>query len=142
VHGLVAGVPPPLDFAREKAVQRAVRDCIRASLTKVAHDCSDGGLGVALAEMCFANDLGCKVSLKSALRADALLFGEDASRIVISYSPSAFARVSELCKKAGAELLEIGEVSGTALIVDGLLEAPVAALKDAWSTAIPKLVGA
>jgi phosphoribosylformylglycinamidine synthase subunit PurL len=142
VHGLVAGVPPPLDFAREKAVQRAVRDCIRASLAKVAHDCSDGGLGVALAEMCFANDLGCKVSLKSALRADALLFGEDASRIVISYSPSAFARVSELCKKAGAELLEIGEVSGTALIVDGLLDVPVAALKDAWSTAIPKLVGA
>jgi len=141
VHGLVAGTPPPLDFPREKAVQRAIRDCIRAGAVKVAHDCADGGLGVALAEMCFANNLGCEVSLKSALRADALLFGEDASRIVISFASGDAARIGELCKKAGAQLLEIGQVSGTALAVEGLLDAPVAALKEAWSTAIPKLVG-
>src|SRR5207237_1219795 len=60
VHGKVAGVPPPLDFARERAVQKAVRDCVRAGLLKAAHDCSDGGLAVAVAEMCFGRDLGCR----------------------------------------------------------------------------------
>src|SRR5437868_1755915 len=85
VHGKIAGMPPPLDLAREKAVQRAVRECVRAGAVRAAHDCSDGGLAVALAEMCFARNLGCKVRLKSALRADALLFGEDASRVLISY---------------------------------------------------------
>jgi phosphoribosylformylglycinamidine synthase subunit PurL len=131
-----------LDFAREKAVQRAVRDCVRAGAVRAAHDCSDGGVGVALAEMCFASGLGCKVSLRSSLRPDGLLFGEDASRIVISYAPAQAGRVVELCKKAGAQLLDIGEVFGSSLAVEGLLDAPVAALKEAWSTAIPKLVGA
>jgi phosphoribosylformylglycinamidine synthase II len=141
VHGLVAGMPPPLDLAREKAVQRAVRDCVRAGLLKAAHDCSDGGLGVTLAEMCFATGLGCKLAMPSKLRPDALLFGEDASRIVVSYAPAQAAAVSGLCKKAGVELLELGEVGGSSLVVEGLLDAPVAALKEAWSTAIPKLVG-
>jgi phosphoribosylformylglycinamidine synthase II len=141
VHGLTAGMPPPLDLAREKAVQRAVRDCVRSGAVNAAHDCSDGGLAVTLAEMCFATGLGCKVKLPSSLRGDALLFGEDASRIVISYPLSSSAHVAGLCKKASVELLELGEVGGSSLVVEGLLDAPVAALKEAWSTAIPKLVG-
>jgi phosphoribosylformylglycinamidine synthase subunit PurL len=142
VHGLIAGMPPPLDLALEKSVQRAVRDCIRAGAVRAAHDCSDGGLAVTLAEMCFAAGLGCKLSkLSSSARSDALLFGEDASRIVISYAPRESARVAAICKKAGAELLELGEVGGSSLVIEGLLDAPVAALKEAWSTAIPKLVG-
>src|SRR5207237_1428210 len=100
VHGRVAGVPPPLDFARERAVQKAVRDCVRAGLLKSAHDCSDGGLAVTLAEMCFGRDLGCRVALKSQLRPDALLFGEDASRIVVSFAPADREAVEAICKAA------------------------------------------
>jgi phosphoribosylformylglycinamidine synthase len=158
VHGKTAGLPPPLDFAREKAVQKAVRDCVRAGAVKAAHDCSDGGLAVALAEMCFANELGCRVSLKSSLRADALLFGEDASRILVSYAEGDRGRVEAICKAAGAPLEEIGQVGGSSLVIEcsalrpapaagaagssgGLLEARVAELREAWSTAIPRLVG-
>ncbi|HZR07331.1 MAG TPA: AIR synthase-related protein, partial [Myxococcales bacterium] len=141
VHGKVLGMPPPLDLAREKAVQKAVRLGVRAGALKAAHDCSDGGLAVALAEMCFAKDLGCRVLLESSLRPDALLFGEDASRVVVSYSASSRSEVEAICRAAGASLQEIGQVGGTALIIEGLLEAKVADLKEPWSTAIPRLVG-
>jgi phosphoribosylformylglycinamidine synthase len=141
VHGKVAGRPPPLDFAREKAVQTAVRKAVRAGALKAAHDCSDGGLAVTLAEMCFVRDLGCRVALKSSLRADALLFGEDASRVVISYAPEARAEVEAICREAGAPLEEIGQVGGPSLVVEGLLEAKVSELKQPWSSAIPRMVG-
>ncbi|HYS11592.1 MAG TPA: phosphoribosylformylglycinamidine synthase subunit PurL [Myxococcales bacterium] len=141
VHGKSAGMPPPLDLAREKAVQKAVRDSVRAGLLKAAHDCSDGGLAVALAEMCFARDLGCRVLLKSALRPDALLFGEDASRIVISYTASNRDRIEAICKAAGAPFADVGQVGGSTLNLEGILEAKVADLKAVWSSAIPRLVG-
>jgi phosphoribosylformylglycinamidine synthase subunit PurL len=141
VHGKVAGRPPPLDFAREKAAQTAVRKAVRAGALKAAHDCSDGGLAVTLAEMCFVRDLGCRVALKSSLRADALLFGEDASRVVISYAPEARAEVEAICREAGAPLEEIGQVGGPSLVVEGLLEAKVSELKQPWSSAIPRMVG-
>src|SRR3989441_536132 len=142
VHGKVAGVPPPLDFARERAVQKAVRDCVRAGLLKAAHDCSDGGLAVAVAEMCFGRDLGCRIALPaSQLRPDALLFGEDASRIVISFAPAERESVEAICKAAGALLEDIGQVGGPALIVEGVLEARIADLRETWRSAIPKLVG-
>jgi phosphoribosylformylglycinamidine synthase len=141
VHGKIAGMPPPLDLAREKSVQRAVRACVRAGAVRAAHDCSDGGLAVALAEMCFARELGCKVRLRSSLRADGLLFGEDASRILVSYAPGHAAEVQKLCAEAGASFEEIGEVGGPSLVVEGVLDAPLVGLKEAWSRAIPRIVG-
>ena len=141
VHGKVAGMPPPLDLAREKAVQKAVRLAVREGLLKAAHDCSDGGLAVALAEMCLGRDLGCRVHLKSQLRPDALLFGEDAARIVVSYAREAAARVEEICRQAGAELLDIGQVGGSSLKVEGLFDARISDLREAWKSAIPQLVG-
>jgi len=141
VHGTVAGMPPPLDFAREKAVQKAVRQAVRAGLLKAAHDASDGGIAVALAKMCFGKDLGCRVVLKSKLRPDALLFGEDASRIVVSYPASNREKLEAICRAAGAPFEDIGQVGGNTLSIEGVLEAKVAELKDAWSSALPKLVG-
>jgi len=141
VHGKAAGMPPPLDLAREKAVQKAARDSVRAGLVRAAHDCSDGGLAVALAEMCFVRDLGCRVLLKAQLRPDALLFGEDASRILISYPPDSRERIEAICKSAGAPFADIGQVGGSTLNLEGFLEAKVADLKASWSGAIPRLVG-
>jgi phosphoribosylformylglycinamidine synthase len=96
---------------------------------------------VALAELCFFKDLGCRVRLRSPLRPDALVFGEDASRIVISYAPGQRAQVEAACKAEGAPLEEIGEVGGSVLRIEGVLEARVSELKEAWSGAIPRLVG-
>ena len=141
VHQKALGMPPPLDYAREKAVQKAVRDCVRAGLLKAAHDCSDGGLAVTLAEMCFRKEIGCRVALRTKLRPDEALFGEDASRIVISYAPAFREKVEALCKAAGAELSEIGQTGGEFLTVEGLLNVRVVELKAAWTDAIPRIVG-
>jgi phosphoribosylformylglycinamidine synthase len=142
VQGKIAGMPPPLDLAREKAVQRAVRDCVRQGAVRAAHDCSEGGLAVALAEMCFVRDLGCRVRFPpSSLRPDALLFGEDASRILVSYAPAQAERVKAICAAAGVPCEEIGEVGGAKLILEGLLDAPLAELREPWARAIPRLLG-
>ena len=142
VHGKIAGMPPPLDFARERASQKAVRDAVRAGVVKTAHDCSDGGIAVALAEMCFGRDLGCKVAFTARLAPEALLFGEDASRILVAFKPADAEKLKAICAKAGAQLEEIGETGGASLVVKGLLDVPVADLKAPWTSAIPKLVGA
>ncbi len=150
VHGRIAGQPPPLDYAREKAGQLAVRTAVRAGLVRSAHDCSDGGLAAALAECCFGKALGADVSVatlaNAAGRADVLLFGEDASRVVVSYPAESAAELVRICKEAGAQLHELGEVGGATLAIRAqggraLLSASVAELKSAWQGALPKVLG-
>jgi phosphoribosylformylglycinamidine (FGAM) synthase-like enzyme len=146
VHGRTAGTPPRLELDLEKRVQGAVRDLVRSGLVRTAHDTSEGGLAVALAEMCFGRDLGCRVSLAVYPgRADALVFGEDAGRILVAYPLAAAERVSAVARKHGAPFLEIGEVGGPSLTIRSgertLIDGRVADLKEAWASAIPRLVG-
>ncbi|MFL5438201.1 MAG: phosphoribosylformylglycinamidine synthase subunit PurL [Myxococcales bacterium] len=146
VHGRIAGFPPPLDLAAEKAVQDLVRSLVRARLVHAAHDCSEGGIAVALAEMCFGRDLGCTVDFAAAPgRADEMLFGEDASRILVAYPAASSARVARVAREKGVPFAEIGEVTGSSLVVSWghkrLFEASVSELKEPWATAIPRLVG-
>ena len=90
VHGKVAGKPPVVDFALEKSVQTACRYGIRQGWIQSAHDLAEGGLAVALAEACIGNSLGAtvKISVSESQRLDEILFGELASQIVVSVSPS------------------------------------------------------
>ena len=88
IHGLVAGKPPVVDFALEEKVQQVCRQGIRQGWVKSAHDCAEGGIAVALAESCLSGNLGAEVSLqKTARRLDELLFGEAASKIIVSVNP-------------------------------------------------------
>jgi len=86
VHGLEAGQVPPLDLKLEQNVIGGVLALIRAGLTDTAHDCAEGGLAVTLAEMAMAGKVGLKVRLDADTRADALLFGEAHSRVVVALS--------------------------------------------------------
>jgi len=89
IHEVVAGKPPILDFNREKLVQAAVREGIARGWLLCAHDCSEGGLAVALAECCISGKLGAEIYLEQgSKRIDELLFGESASRILVSVSLS------------------------------------------------------
>jgi phosphoribosylformylglycinamidine synthase len=79
------GLPPALDLDREKRVQEAIREIVAAGLAESAHDLSDGGLAVALAECCFgAAEIGAQIDLDSDLRPEILAFHEGPSRILIS----------------------------------------------------------
>src|SRR5207237_5705088 len=118
VHGKTAGKPPPLDLLAEKAVQDTVRALVRAALVRSAHDCSEGGIAVALSEMSFPRELGCAVDLPAAPgRADAILFGEDASRILVAYPAANAARVEQGARDKGVPFTEIGELTRNALVL-------------------------
>ena len=145
VHGLKRGTPPPLDYAKEKAVQGAVRAMIRQGLVRTAHDCSDGGIAVALAECTFGHSLGCTVELNvdPALRLDGMLFGEDAARIVVSYSQADAAKIAQLAQDHGAPLHLLGSVGGSNLKItvggSPAIDAPIAELRAGWAKTIPAI---
>src|SRR5262249_39569991 len=85
IAGELWGLPPSLDMQQEKRVQEAIREIVGGGLAESAHDLSDGGLAVALAECCFsAAGIGAQVDLASDLRPELLLFHEGPSRVLIS----------------------------------------------------------
>jgi len=114
ILGAVWGFPPALELAREAALQKAIVEMIGAGLVDSAHDCSEGGLAVTLAESAFAKGVGLSVNLASlGLPPEFVLFGEDASRIVISCDRDNLSRIQPVAAKYRLSAEEIGEtVSG------------------------------
>ena len=144
IHGRKTGRPPRLDFARELAVQNALRESIRAGSIRSAHDCSEGGLAVALAESCFnpASSLGAAIDLAAAgaeQRLDQILFNESQSRIVISTVPEKADAVLQLLKSRGVPAFRLGTVGGGELRIEVAGETlcwPVREIHDDWQNAI------
>src|SRR6266436_6449732 len=120
LHGLEAGSPSPVDFARERSVQLAVREARDAGLVVSAHDCSEGGLAVTLLECCISGPdgaIGAEIGLETAGRLDALLFGEAPSRLIVSAPPESRARLEHCAQKAGAPIHWLGRVGGDRLSI-------------------------
>jgi phosphoribosylformylglycinamidine synthase len=122
-HGLEKGMPPAIDMARERALQTLVIELCKRRLIRSAHDCSDGGMAVALAESCISGKIGADVDLSpvaasflgataAGVRLDAVLFSETASRVIISAEPEHTARIFIMCKDAGLWAAEIGTCAG------------------------------
>ncbi|MBR4250312.1 MAG: phosphoribosylformylglycinamidine synthase subunit PurL [Verrucomicrobia bacterium] len=121
--GIKNGTPPRCDLKKEKAVQDATLDCIRAGWVKSAHDCSEGGLAVTLAECCFTKNValntprftGAQVDLSAlkCARKDALLFGETQSRIIVSVSPANADKILAKAKELSVPAAVIGKVTGS-----------------------------
>ena len=145
LHGKTAGAVPPLDLKAEAALQQVVRELVRARALASAHDCSEGGLAVALAECCIADkdrQLGATVRLEpGGVPRHAYLFGEDASRVVVSFRTSEQGRVEAAFRAAGVPLQVVGTVGGQALRIEGMLEVRVSALDRAFRTGLPAVLG-
>ncbi|SPF38444.1 Phosphoribosylformylglycinamidine synthase 2 [Candidatus Sulfotelmatobacter kueseliae] len=110
ILGALWGYPPEIDLEKEASLQKTVIELIQQGLVDSAHDCSEGGLAVALAEKAFPKRVGARVNLASAgLPAEFALFGEDASRIVVSCDPANLTRIKEVAEKHGVAADEIGE---------------------------------
>lgn len=110
ILGELWGFPPALELEKEAALQKAVVELIGAGLVDSAHDCSEGGLAVALARASFPKGIGCSVNLASnGLAPEFVLFGEDASRIVISCDPVNVTRIKEIAKNYGGFADLLGE---------------------------------
>jgi len=142
IYGKKAGRPPRLDFDRELAVQKFLRALIRKGVVKSAHDCSEGGLAVALAEGCMSGPerIGAQILLPAAnARVDLCLFNESQSRIVVSVPSEAIELVHQDAAQAGIETIRLGSVGGSALAIEGpqgALSWPLDQLHEAWYSSI------
>jgi len=140
-RGVVRGAPPWIDLAVEKQVQNVCLQAIAEGLVRSAHDVSDGGLAVALAECCIAgptHQRGATIELHGDIRPDALLFGESQSRIIVSARRQHLGRLRDLARMAGVPLSVLGEVRGRRLVINPLIDVEVDELWQVWSTALPR----
>jgi phosphoribosylformylglycinamidine synthase II len=148
IHDVVAGAPPHCDLAREKATIDALLESIRAGVVRAAHDCSDGGLAVAMAECCIADadgTIGAEIELSkwSTLPLRALLFGEAQARIIVSTPESP--TVLAVARKHGVPARVIGQVRAreegfTIRIGERVIRAPLERLVHAYHDAIPRIM--
>ena len=144
MHGLVAG-HPALDVQVEAALQRACRRLATGGVIESAHDCSDGGLGVALTESCISGGLGVRCDAGTALgsklaspgaRWDAILFGEAQSRIVVSLPPERLSALKSICAEEGVNWCELGTVSDSGFTIGSAIDLPLSELEGAWRNAL------
>jgi phosphoribosylformylglycinamidine (FGAM) synthase-like enzyme len=149
VHGRKTGLPPRIDLVKEKNLHDTLRTLIRAALVKSAHDCTEGGIAVAIAESCISNHrargtdqlTGAAIDLAGEGRLDALLFGETQGRIVISVSPANLAKILTEAKAANVTATKIGTVGGNRLTIKtrGLsIDASLEELHDLWWNSIAR----
>jgi phosphoribosylformylglycinamidine synthase II len=145
-HGKKIGPPPHVDLELEIKVQNAVRDLIRAGLVKSAHDCSEGGLGVSLAECCFNPEqfFGAEISLNAGgTPAATVLFNESQSRVIISVASKDAERTMSTLRDCGVPFQQLGKVGRDDLCIrvnDDTFRWPVADLHDDWFNAIRRAV--
>ncbi len=140
ICGREEGAPPPVDLAAERRHGEFVRGLIRDGVVTAAHDVSDGGLLVALAEMAMAAKIGAVLEAPPGLPAHAFWFGEDQARYVVTVQdPDTVAR---LAKAAAVPLTRLGATGGRVLAVDGERPLPVAELTARYEAWLPAYMAA
>ena len=137
-EGKVDGYVPQLDLNLENRVQKTVREAIKNNIIKSAHDCSEGGLAVNLAESCFRNGLGVNIEINEKTSKKALLFGESQSRIVVSISEKQASKLENIAVKNCVPYEHIGVVKGKQFKFNNLINLDVEEMKAKWETAIEK----
>ena len=125
----------------EAAVQRACRKAVAAGIVHSAHDCSDGGLAVALAESCIAGKIGFTGSFAMSGRWDAALFGETESRIVVSLPEDRLKQLQRLCSDEGVPSVVLGTVRGSRLVLGSSLDLDLDEVEDEWRGGLERAVG-
>ncbi len=150
VHAREQGSPPYLSMEREKALHECVLSLIQDGLLQSAHDCSEGGLAVTLAECCMSGPeqtFGAVLRLtRGRLRKDAVLFGESQSRVVISATPVHRQAILDRATRYGVPVEVIGAISGTRLVMyvgdeqstEKVIDQPVAMLYDRWALSLER----
>jgi phosphoribosylformylglycinamidine synthase len=153
IHGIVAGAPPPVDLAAEKRLIECLVKLASAGAVKSAHDVSDGGIAVTLAECCFAATraqqaaplhphLGAAVKLDGGEPIEDALFGERGARAVVSCAPASLARVKAIARECGVSARKIGVVAHTEFRIEhvgqAVIASDLAALHDAWANSLKR----
>jgi phosphoribosylformylglycinamidine synthase II len=143
ILGAVWGYPPGLDIGKEATLQRALVAMIQTGLVESAHDCADGGLAVALVEAALAAGVGAKVRLpKQKLTQEFVLFGEDASRVVLSCDPQQLSRIQQVAEEYGVIADVLGETGTDRVEISvgeqSVISASIAELRDVYEGSLEK----
>jgi phosphoribosylformylglycinamidine synthase subunit PurL len=136
IYGKTQGSPPWIDLKMEKAVQSCCHEAIEQGLLSSAHDISDGGMAVALAECCIGGPdkpLGVRIETPEMHRADAWLFSESQSRIIVSLAENHLGELQEIAERHRVPLQVMGAVGGHRFMIQPLLRLPVEDMRDVWT---------
>ncbi|HVI08164.1 MAG TPA: phosphoribosylformylglycinamidine synthase subunit PurL, partial [Candidatus Binatia bacterium] len=147
ILGRLWGYPPELDLEKEAALQKAMIEIIQEGLAESAHNCSDGGLAVALAEPAFAKTIGVRVNLAAnGLPPEFVLFGEDASRVLLSCDPARLDRIKQTAGEKGIAADVLGETIAEQfeISLDGrvVVSAAVSDLRSSYESALESILRA
>jgi phosphoribosylformylglycinamidine synthase len=143
--GRLEGRPPSLDLDAEAALQRLLVELASGGLLASAHDCSDGGLAIALVEAVLASGVGATVTLPPVLDDPdlpplAALVAETPSRVLIAAAPAAAPAIAAAAATAAVPLRQLGQTGGDTLTVPGLLDLDLARLRAAYEGALPGML--
>jgi phosphoribosylformylglycinamidine synthase len=139
VHGCITGDAPALDLDEEVRLQKLIIVAVRGGVVRSAHDCSEGGLAIALAEKAIKGNLGADVKFDKPCTAG-LLFGEAQSRIVVSLPQENMTKLNELCALHGISHTQLGTVVEHSFIIHAVLQTSVDELCEVYENALPRLV--
>src|SRR5579871_1827808 len=148
ISGIVAGEPPAIDLTAEKRLIDCLGALASAGAVQSAHDISDGGLAVTLAESCFAaNGLGASVALSENAPDEYALFGERGARCIISVAPANLAAVLATARQYGVGARELGKVTRDAVLrieIQGhaAIDSPLDDLRDVWANSLERTLTA
>jgi phosphoribosylformylglycinamidine synthase len=138
-HQHLGGRPPAVDFDAERQLAILVTAAAAAGVLASAHDLSDGGLAIALAEACLHGDRGCAVALPG--DAFTALFSESAGRALVSVVPGREQEFAALAAENGVPATVLGVATGDTLTVEGAFEIPLTELRQVWTGTLPAIFG-
>ncbi len=148
--GLTGDRPPAIDLDEEKRTSALCQRLIADGVVGTAHDVADGGLAVALAEMCMLGErVGCRIELSGGGRPDVELFGESGARILVATAPESEQTVVDAAREAGVRAVRLGDVRGERLVISvaasergearPLLDVAIAELREGWESTLPAI---
>jgi phosphoribosylformylglycinamidine synthase len=139
--GRLEGRPPALDLEAEAALHGLLVELARARLAAGAHDLSEGGLAIALVEAVLSAGVGARIALPAGVEPLAALLSESPSRVLLAVEPALAAEVQALAARAGMPAGRLGETGGDRLVIEGVLDLGLDALRERYEGAIDRALG-
>ncbi len=142
IHDKVKGDAPGLDLKSESLLHATILAAIQKGFVKSAHDCSEGGLAVALSECCISGDnmIGASITLDGEIRKDSLLFGESQSRVIISSDADSAAKIEKIALKHNVPFAIIGKTGGDNLKIsinnEKVIDSKIPELRNIWKNSL------
>jgi phosphoribosylformylglycinamidine synthase len=140
IHDRIEGRPPSIDWGAERALQECLVRAASAGLLTSAHDLSEGGLAVALAESCLQGETGAHLELPGALPPHVALFSESQSRALVSVPAQSLADLEDIAAELDVPVHILGTTGGTSLEIKGILKLSLVEMSEIYDNALEKMI--